>query len=131
MSISEGQFRKRSAILASLRQSTQHPSAEALFEYLRQEHKDISRATVYRNLAMFREQGQIISLGTVDGIERFDGNTTPHDHFVCTRCNCVQDLPRVPMVPEAVVGAADTLGCHIDGYRLMFTGICRNCLPEK
>ena len=131
MAASTNQSRKRSAILACLRQTKQHPSAEALYQRLRQDHQDISRATIYRNLAFFRDQGLINSLGTVNGVERFDGDTTPHDHFVCTRCGCVQDLPRVRIPVEFIGGAAETLSCQIDGYQLMFAGICQNCLPNN
>ena len=58
------QFRKRNAILACLRGTTCHPSAEKLYQMLRQEHPDISLATVYRNLALFKSQGIIASMAT-------------------------------------------------------------------
>lgn len=131
MSASDAQFRKRSAILACLRQMKQHPCAEELYQRLQTEHQDISRATVYRNLALFRDQGLIVSLGTVGGVERFDGELSPHDHFVCSVCSCVQDLPRVSIPPEAMEEAAQGMGCRIDGYRLIFAGVCQNCLPNK
>ena len=70
MEASSKQFRKRNAILSCLQRSKSHPSAEALYQDLRQEHPDISLATVYRNLALFRNQGIIRSLGTVCGAER-------------------------------------------------------------
>ena len=88
-------FRKRNAILHCLRSTTSHPSAEALYQLLQKEHPDISLATVYRNLALFKSQGLAVSVGTVDGIERFDGNTEPHVHFICTGCGAVQDLFQV------------------------------------
>ena len=78
------QFRKRNAILACLRGTTCHPSAEKLYQMLQQEHPDISLATVYRNLALFKSQGLIASVATVDGVERFDGNIEPHVHFICS-----------------------------------------------
>ena len=82
-------FRKRDAILNCLRNTDVHPSAEWVYEQLKAEHSDISLATVYRNLARFKERGEIISVGTVNGIERFDGNTNPHVHFICTNCSIV------------------------------------------
>ena len=78
------QFRKRNAILTCLRSTHLHPSAEMLHEMLQPEHPDISLATVYRNLSLFKNQGVIQSLGTVDGIERFDGNAQPHVHLSAT-----------------------------------------------
>ena len=79
-------FRKRDAILTCLRSTDTHPSAEWIYENVRQEIPDISLATVYRNLSLFKEQGMISSLGTVKGIERFDGNVEPHVHFICSEC---------------------------------------------
>ena len=95
------QFRKRNTILSSLQQSKAHPSAEALYHSLRQEHPDISLATVYRNLALFKSQGLIRSLGTVSGVERFDGDLSPHAHFVCRGCSAVLDLPEAQL-PDPV-----------------------------
>ena len=89
------QFKKRAAILSCLRGTKAHPSAEMVYEMLRAENPDISLATVYRNLTLFKNQGLIRSLGTVDGVERFDGRVEPHVHFVCTGCDAVTDLDNV------------------------------------
>lgn len=122
------QFRKRNAILAYLRNTKEHPSAETVFSNLKGEFPDLSLGTVYRNLSMFRQQGSIVSLGTVNGVERFDANTQPHVHFVCTCCNSVTDLPTLE-IPEAFTqAAAQATGGTIDACQLSFTGTCINCL---
>ena len=108
-------FRKRDAILNCVRCTTTHPSAEWVFEHVRQEVPDISLATVYRNLSLFKDQGLITSLGTVKGVERFDGNTDPHVHFICTGCGCIVDLPQIS-VPEELNAAVHPA-----------TGICGEC----
>ena len=120
-------FRKRDAILTCLRSTKVHPSAEWVYEQLKAEHSDISLATVYRNLARFKERGDIISLGTVNGVERFDGNTEPHVHFICTQCDGVTDLPEM-QVPQALCSqAAAQTGGQVDTCCLSFTGVCRRC----
>ena len=78
--------KKRDAILNCLRETDAHPSAEWVYSRLKPQIPDLSLGTVYRNLALFKETGEAISLGTVMGLERFDGRTDPHIHFVCTRC---------------------------------------------
>lgn len=124
------QFRKRNAILACLRQSKAHPSAEDVYQILRQEHSDISLASVYRNIKLFKDEGLIISLGTVGGIERLDGRVDPHVHFACNSCGAVIDVPGVD-VPESVPRAAEgCLSCRVDDTRLVLTGICKNCLQK-
>ncbi len=120
-------FRKRDAILACVCSTTTHPSAEWVHRQLQSEHSDISLATVYRNLALFKRQGLIASLGIVDGIERFDGNTTPHVHFICTHCGQVQDLEGIAVPAELNSAAAEFSGGKISGCQLSFTGACSQC----
>ena len=122
------QFRKRNAILGYLRQTDEHPSAEMVYSHLKPEYPDLSLGTVYRNLSMFKSKGEIISLGTVNGVERFDGNTAPHVHFICTGCDAVTDLPEIA-VPEALNQAVHSqTGGQIDVCQLTFVGQCKKCL---
>jgi len=120
-------FRKRDAILSCLRATTEHPSAEWVYEHVRQEVPDISLATVYRNLSFFKEQGTIISLGTVKGVERFDGNTAPHVHFICTGCGRIVDLPGISVPEELNNAAARGAGGRVESCQLSFTGLCGEC----
>jgi len=120
-------FRKRNAILTCLQQTCLHPSAEEVHRMLQAEHPDISLATVYRNLSLFKQQGIIQSLGTVNGIERFDANTQPHVHFVCTGCDSVIDLPEVSVPFELGTPAEASTGCRIQGCQLTFSGKCSSC----
>ena len=114
------QFRKRNAILACLRGTTCHPSAEKLYQMLQQEHP-----------ALFKSQGIIASVATVDGVERFDGNIEPHVHFICSGCGAVLDVIQVDQPDYS--SYARFLGCRIDQTQLTFTGLCRECLnaPEE
>lgn len=125
------QFRKRNAILDCLRQSHAHPSAEAIHVQLNAVHPDISLATVYRNLALFKSQGMIISLGTVNGIERFDANTQPHVHFICSGCDAVIDLPDMDAPELLCCEAASAVGGKVDSCQLSFSGLCRDCMENQ
>ena len=120
-------FKKREAILECLRSTNTHPSAEWVHAKLRETFPDISLGTVYRNLSMFKEQGLVISVGTVNGIERFDANTTPHVHFICTECGAVMDLPEVSVPEELNSAVARTSGGRVDCCQLSFTGLCGQC----
>ena len=125
------QFRKRQAILACLRGTNAHPSAEMLHEMLQAEHPDISLATVYRNLALFRSQGIIQSVGTVNGIERFDGCIEPHVHFVCNCCHAVIDLYEIA-VPEQLRSTVEAAtGGRMADCHLSFTGTCQTCCQAE
>ncbi|MBE6946186.1 MAG: transcriptional repressor [Ruminococcaceae bacterium] len=120
--------KKRDAILECLRSTTCHPSAEWVFTQLKPQIPDLSLATVYRNLALFLEDGTISSVGVVSGLERFDAATEPHVHFICTGCGKILDLHQlaVPVDLEAQVSQV-TGGC-VNCSVLSFHGRCRECL---
>lgn len=121
-------FRKRDAILSYLRSTDVHPSADMVYAHLKPEIPDLSLGTVYRNLAMFRQQGTIASVGTVNGVERFDGNTMPHVHFICTDCSAVVDMPQL-QVPERMTRLAESqIGGRVAACSLTFTGQCSQCV---
>ena len=124
-------FRKRNAILEVVRGTTAHPSADMVYADLQQDHPDISRATVYRNLALFKSQGVIASVGTVAGVERFDGNTCPHVHFICNDCSAVIDLEAMEVPQSLSDTAAACSGGQVTGCQLSFTGICPTCLRKQ
>ena len=116
-------FRKRSAILAYLQNTTAHPSAETIYADLKSEIPDLSIGTVYRNLKLFQQQGLASCIATVNGVERFDGNTQPHVHFVCSGCDAVVDVMDMP-IPQLTCTAAH----RVDSCQLCYTGICESCL---
>ena len=120
-------FRKRNAIYDCLMASKAHPSAETIYTQLKPTIPDLSLGTVYRNLRLFQEQGTAIRVATVNGIERFDGNTSPHVHFICTNCSAVIDLEELA-VPQALTDSAESLmGGKVLECNLSFTGTCRTC----
>ena len=127
MEHSAKRFRKRDAILTCLRQTTVHPSADWVYAQLKPEIPDLSLGTVYRNLALFKEQGTIASLGTVKGVERFDGDTAPHVHYICTDCGCVLDLEEVAVPQQLQTAVAKSIGGQVYGCQLTFTGVCSAC----
>ena len=125
------QFRKRNAILSCLRSTDVHPSADWVYAQVKPEYPDISLGTVYRNLALFKQQGLIASLGTVNGVERFDGNTDPHVHFICTRCDSVTDLPQMAVPQSLCSQAAAQTGGLVEVCHLAFTGVCNRCCSSR
>ncbi len=122
-------FRKRDAILTCLRQTKTHPTADWIYNQLKPQIPDLSLGTVYRNLSLFKEQGLVMSLGTVGGFERFDGETRPHVHFICSCCSRVMDMPDVE-IPQALTASAAPFG-RVESCQLNFTGICLDCLNKE
>lgn len=120
--------KKRDAILECVRSTREHPTADWVYSQLKPTIPDLSLGTVYRNLASFKQEGVIASVGVVDGMERFDFNTAPHAHFICTHCSAVID------VDDICVPARLSEQVHCGSVRdciLTFSGICNACIrPE-
>ena len=130
MEVTTKQFRKRNAILSYLQGVTNHPSAEMVFTELKQEIPDLSMGTVYRNLNLFKQQGLAVSVATVKGVERFDGNTDPHVHFICSDCDAVIDLMEMDVPESLKVTAESCCGGQVENCQLNFTGLCKDCLEK-
>ena len=123
--------KKRDAILQCICSTKSHPSAEWVYQQLKPQIPDLSLGTVYRNLAMFKADGTIQSLGTVAGLERYDGNTDPHTHFICTACGKVIDLESVELPRLTLQEAENGAGGSIASYQLQFFGQCADCCKKN
>ena len=119
--------RKRDAILRCVRSTDCHPTAEWVFSRLKPEIPDLSLGTVYRNLAMFKEEGTILSLGVVHGLERFDRRVDPHCHLACQRCNRVLDVEELDLPETLCQQAAEITGGTVTSWNLLFLGLCDTC----
>ena len=127
MAAHEKRFRKRDAILEYLRGTKAHPSAETIYTDLKHDIPDLAMGTVYRNLTHFKNQGQITSVATVKGVERFDANTEPHVHFICSNCDAVIDLHQIEMPRSLDEKISSTAGCKVESCQLTYVGLCGGC----
>jgi Fur family peroxide stress response transcriptional regulator len=118
--------KKRTAILDLIRSVKSHPSADWVYETLRPSIPDLSLGTVYRNIAMFKAEGQIISVGVVNGEERFDGNVSEHTHFVCLNCGAVLDIDE-DLSPTVNAEVGERNGVEVSHHQLTFYGYCEKC----
>ena len=119
--------KKREAILEKLQSTKAHPTAEWIYQELKSEYPEISLATVYRNLRMFQESGEIASVGTVKGQERFDATTDCHGHFICESCDAVIDIDIDFGAGATYQAVADNIGAEIASHNVMFFGKCGKC----
>ena len=119
--------KKRSAIYEALCATKSHPTAEMLHRSLKEQIPDLSLGTVYRSLALFVKEGKAISVGNVEGNERYDGCTVPHPHFICRSCGQVLDLPVPEDYERLPLGIAEGCGCSIESWSFSITGLCSGC----
>ncbi len=114
--------RQRKVILEELCKVKTHPSADEVYEMVRKRLPRISLGTVYRNLEILSESGDIQKLEPGCSLKRFDGDTSAHCHIRCVRCDRIADapLPDVKFDMEKV----ESTDFEITGHRLDFLGLC-------
>ena len=121
---------QRWVILDELRRHNNHPSADELYERVRSRLPRISLGTVYRNLEILSELGEIQKLELSGSLKRFDGIPNKHYHIRCIDCDRVDDAPIAPLnqIEDELYGATVF---EIIGHNLEFTGLCPACTRKK
>lgn len=117
---------QRESIKACLMGRKDHPTADAVYTTIREEFPNISLGTVYRNLNLLVELGEIQKLTCGDGKDHFDADTSPHYHFVCNHCGSVLDLPMAPLC-NVTEKAQECCPGEIDTHVIYFYGTCAEC----
>lgn len=118
--------RQRESILKIIKDSMDHPTVDYIYAEIKKEIPAISLATVYRNLNLLAEIGEIRRIETFDGATRFDYNTHNHYHFVCIKCNKVYDVP-CDVAPELDSKVMELTGFKVLNHDISFQGICHEC----
>lgn len=121
--------RQREVIKESLINREDHPTADMIYMDVRETFPNISLGTVYRNLQLLTDLGEIQKLNVGDGVDHFDAKTFPHYHFICTECGSVIDLQM-----KNIDTIKDIAGVNFDGqiagHITYFYGICGNCCKK-
>lgn len=125
------QSKKRDAMLAALQSSKLHPSAEQLYHQLKPDYPALSLGTVYRNLGQLCGQGLVRRVGPVNGQERYDGDTSPHPHFICNRCGSILDLPWYKPEEDYLEQVSVQYGFQAEACEFIVRGLCKNCAGGK
>ena len=122
--------RQREAIRNFLMTRRDHPTADVVYSSVRDEFPNISLGTVYRNLTLLADRGEISRLRLGDGADHFDADTSPHYHFVCMDCGKVIDLDLDSIRSMDVLNGQDVDGNLIAGNVTYFYGTCSACRRE-
>ncbi|MBE5910648.1 Fur family transcriptional regulator [Pseudobutyrivibrio sp.] len=119
--------RQRESIKQYLMSTHEHPTAEVVYQHVREEYPKISLGTVYRNLTLLVELGEAKKISTGDGTDHFDGDTSAHSHYYCRCCKRVMDLDITPSIEQILAASSAGLGT-VENANLIFTGICKDCI---
>lgn len=121
---------QRVAIFQLLLDSTSHPTADAVYQKLKQEYPSVSYDTISRTLQTFTEIGLLDVVEGFGGAKRFDPNVNHHHHLHCTRCGKIFDFENRAYddidIPEDI-----DQDFQVISRRVVLKGICKECQKSK
>lgn len=117
---------QRQIVLNAVNALTTHPTPDEIYEYINKSYPFVSKSTVYRNLNILADKGEILRINIPNAADRYDFNTNVHYHIVCNQCGRVDDieLKEINIVSDKIT---DSFGYDIEGYTIIFYGYCPEC----
>lgn len=117
---------QRVAIYRELFNSNTHPTADTIYQAVKNEYPNISFDTVNRTLLTFAQIGIVDVAEIFGGAKRFDTDVRDHHHLHCMRCGMIQDF---------INDGYDNLDVPADIHdyfqvkhkRVVLKGICKAC----
>lgn len=121
---------QRVAILGELADNKNHPTADAIYQKIKQKLPNISFDTVNRTLIAFAKSGVVGRAEGQGGAKRYDPMTAPHHHFHCVMCNKIIDFINKDYdsikLPVSIKKKHQVLG-----QKIVLEGICQDCKKKK
>ncbi len=122
--------KQRDMIKDFLMSRKDHPTADIVYMNVRQQQPNISLGTVYRNLTLLADIGEIQRLRLGDGVDHFDADISEHYHFICNDCGSVIDL-EMDSISSITDVAQKKFNGRISGHVTHFYGSCNSCMTTK
>lgn len=118
---------QRRAILAALSEAQGPLTAQEVHERASKELAGIGLATVYRNLNVLADAGEIVAIHLPQDPARYElAGRAHHHHFRCEGCATVFELydscPIDPLEGRILPG-----GLKVTGHELVLFGFCSDC----
>ena len=123
---SDGLTRQRATVLAVVRDSCEHLTANEIFDEARRRLPSISFATVYNSLRYLKDEGLLCEINFGSGSTRYDRETSRHDHALCNRCGKLVDLDLEPPA-EMIRTAARRSRFQPESIHFTLRGLCPDC----
>lgn len=117
---------QRALILKIVRANANHPTADEIYDLARELDPTISKGTVYRNLSLLADMGEIRKLTMPVGPDHYDFNLSNHYHFICRHCYRVVDAD-IPYKDDLNRAGAGKEGYVTEWHRLILVGLCPEC----
>jgi Fur family ferric uptake transcriptional regulator len=133
---------QRDLIIEAAFSKDEHFTAEELFDRVRKSNTDISRATVYRTLALLEEADLLRQIDLGDNQATYDPNfldKPAHNHLVCIDCGRVVEFEdaHIDLLNDCVTRrlgfrpVRQTLKIEATCEQLRLNGRCPNLIASR
>lgn len=116
--------KQRRIIHCIISNSCEHLSADEIYLEAKKQMPGIAIGTVYRNLGLMVDAGEIRKIPVAGHPDRYDKSTRPHDHMLCEKCGRLVDLS----IGDISALIEDKTGTSVTSYELYVNGICSDCI---
>jgi Fur family ferric uptake transcriptional regulator len=122
---------QRSLLLSIMREAGKHLDAKEVYRRASERDPNISLATVYRNLRLFKEQGLIDErhLGQARCYYEMK-RSREHQHLVCEACGQVIEF-KSSLIRKLVAEVQRKNNFSVTKVELYLEGHCHKCKEEK
>lgn len=121
---------QRLAVLSALEGRRDHPTADQIYQKVRQQLPAISFNTVYKTLEVLCRKGLVMKVNPLHEVARYDIQTHDHCHLICRLCHRIYDLEKeagpIELSPEEIPP-----GFRVDSRSVIYWGVCPHCPTSK
>jgi len=118
---------QRVAVLEMLENNHSHPTAEEVYQEVKDHFPSIAKATVYNTLDVLKKGGAIRELTIAREAARYDFNPSPHPHFLCRVCGNLIDVD----LPCPIRPGDEVLGHRVESVQTYLYGVCFQCQKKQ
>ncbi|MEG0701392.1 MAG: transcriptional repressor, partial [Muribaculaceae bacterium] len=116
------------AIMKYLFEHPIHPPVDKIYSELLPDMPTLSRTTVYNTLRVLEEHNALLTLNIDSKTVHYDGNITPHAHFMCRCCGSIYDMP----LPEGILNPIPKMSSfNVEVIKLYYKGVCEACQQKE
>lgn len=121
---------QKELVLSAVMEMHRHVTADEVYDFIRGDHPNIGKGTVYRNLGILAEEDKIRRIEIPNGPDRFDFTLKRHYHVRCVDCGEVFDVD-MDAVDDMESKIRDTHGMLFLDYDILFKGVCPACQERR
>ena len=122
--------RQRQLILDVMRGEGIHLNADQVYQKVKQADPSIGIATVYRNLNLLTEMGEIQKFQDRSTGFMYDGHQKKHHHFYCRYCKRYFDVS-FSVEEQMIRQVEDQMGVSVEDLNISLEGCCNECKDKQ